>query len=348
MSDVKWIKITTDIFDDEKIQLIESLPDADTIIVVWFKLLCLAGKQNNGGVFLMNDKIPYTDDMLAAIFRRNVAQIRLALQTFENFGMIEVIDGVFTIPNWNKHQTLEAYERKKERDREYSRKRRLKMKKLIELNGKCEDEDFDIAVEYFDHRCAYCGKKRTLTMDHVVSINDDGSTNADNIVPCCANCNSSKGAKDMENWFRGQAFFSEERLSFIKEYIESAKRRQTHDRFCSYSISTSSSNSKDSIEQDTTIYEEIIGYLNEKAGTSFRSTSKKTMELINGRLSENYTVDDFKKVIDTKVGKWKGTEYEGYLRPNTLFRPTNFENYLNEKPRGVQKDALEDWMNDRN
>ena len=47
MSDVKWIKITTGIFDDDKILLIESLPEADSIIVIWFKLLCLAGKQNN-------------------------------------------------------------------------------------------------------------------------------------------------------------------------------------------------------------------------------------------------------------------------------------------------------------
>ena len=49
MADVKWIKIATDIFDDEKILLIESLPEADSIIVIWFKLLCLAGKQNNSG-----------------------------------------------------------------------------------------------------------------------------------------------------------------------------------------------------------------------------------------------------------------------------------------------------------
>ena len=57
MSNVKWIKITVNIFDDEKILLIESLPDADSIIVIWFKLLCLAGKQNNHGVFMLNDSI---------------------------------------------------------------------------------------------------------------------------------------------------------------------------------------------------------------------------------------------------------------------------------------------------
>ena len=64
-ADVKWIKIVTDIFDDEKILLIESMPESDGIIVIWFKLLCLAGKQNNNGILMLNDKLPYTDEMLA-------------------------------------------------------------------------------------------------------------------------------------------------------------------------------------------------------------------------------------------------------------------------------------------
>jgi hypothetical protein len=76
MADVKWIKITTDIFDDEKILLIESLPDAYAIITVWFKLLCLAGKQNNNGVFLMG-RIAYTDKMLATIFRMNELTVKI-------------------------------------------------------------------------------------------------------------------------------------------------------------------------------------------------------------------------------------------------------------------------------
>lgn len=134
MADVKWIKITTDIFDDEKILLIESLPEADSIIVIWFKLLCLAGKMNNSGVFLMNEKIAYTDKMLATIFRRKESTVQLALQTFENFGMIEIIDGVITIPNWNKHQSLDALEKKREYQKELMRKRRAEQKLLCKAN----------------------------------------------------------------------------------------------------------------------------------------------------------------------------------------------------------------------
>ena len=133
MADVKWIKITTDIFDDEKILLIESLPDSYAIITVWFKLLCLAGKQNNSGVFMMG-QIAYTDKMLATIFRMKEATVTMALQTFEQFGMIEIIDGVITIPNWGKHQSLEQIEARREYQREYQREYRKKQK-LIAVKG---------------------------------------------------------------------------------------------------------------------------------------------------------------------------------------------------------------------
>lgn len=137
MADVKWIKITTDIFDDEKILLIECLPEADSIIVIWFKLLCLAGKMNNSGVFMMNDKIPYTDKMLATIFRRKESTVQLALQTFEQFGMVEIIDGVITIPKWGKHQSLDQLEKKRISQREYMRNYREKQK-LLTCNTNCK------------------------------------------------------------------------------------------------------------------------------------------------------------------------------------------------------------------
>ena len=151
MAEVKWIKIATDIFDDEKILLIEGLPDAYAIITVWFKLLCLAGKKNNGGVFLMNDKIPYTDKMLATIFRMNESTVKLALNAFEQFKMIEIVEGIITIPNWKKHQTLDAYERKKERDRLYQEERRAKQRALIEKSSdKSSERTSYVAVSDID------------------------------------------------------------------------------------------------------------------------------------------------------------------------------------------------------
>ena len=116
MAEVKWIKIVTDIFDDEKILMIESMPEADSLIVIWFKLLCLAGKQNNSGV-LMLGRMPYTDEMFSTIFRRPINTVRLALQTFEGFGMIEIINNTVTIPNWGKHQNIEGMDKIREQNR---------------------------------------------------------------------------------------------------------------------------------------------------------------------------------------------------------------------------------------
>ena len=138
VADVKWIKIVTDIFDDEKILLIESMPDKYAIIVCWFKLLCLAGKQNNSGVFMLNDRIAYTDEMMATIFRMPLNTVRMSLQTFEQFGMIEIVDGVITIPNWGKHQNLDQISAKNEYMKKYMREYREKQKMISSGKANCK------------------------------------------------------------------------------------------------------------------------------------------------------------------------------------------------------------------
>ena len=82
-------------------------------------------------------------------------------------------------------------------------------------------------------------------------------------------------------------------------------------------------------EKNKYIYSEVIDYLNIKAGTSYRVNTKNTQSLINARIAEGYTIEDFKTVIDIKCKSWIGTEWEKYLRPQTLFG-SKFENYLNE------------------
>ena len=98
-------------------------------------------------------------------------------------------------------------------------------------------------------------------------------------------------------------------------------------------------------KKNNKIYIEVVEYLNNKANTSYRYTTKATQSLINARLSEGYTVEDFKKVIDSKSNEWLGTDFEKYLRPATLFGG-KFENYLNEANKkaptaiGTQKNNL--------
>lgn len=135
MAEIKWIKITTDIFSDEKIMLIEQMPEADTIIVIWFKLLCMAGRDNNNGIFLMNNKIAYTEEMFATIFRRPLNTVRLAISTFEAFGMIDIIDDVITLNNWEKHQNIDGMEKIREQNRLRKQKERERKKAALLIDS---------------------------------------------------------------------------------------------------------------------------------------------------------------------------------------------------------------------
>jgi predicted phage replisome organizer len=131
MAEIKWIKITTDIFSDEKILLIEQMPEADTMLVIWFKLLCMAGRDNNNGIFLMNNKIPYTEEMLATLFRRPLQTVRLAISTFEAFGMIEIVDDVIMLSNWEKHQNIDGMEKIREQNRIRQQRYRERQKQAL-------------------------------------------------------------------------------------------------------------------------------------------------------------------------------------------------------------------------
>ena len=93
-----------------------------------------------------------------------------------------------------------------------------------------------------------------------------------------------------------------------------------------YVIGNSNTKNK---EKENNIYSEVIKYLNEKANTNYRPSTKNTQGFISARLKEGFTVEDFKKVIDVKAKSWIGTDFEKYLRPATLFG-AKFENYLNE------------------
>lgn len=129
-SDIKWIKITTDMFDDEKIKLIEAMPDADTLLVIWVKLLCQAGKTNAGGYIFLSENIPFNEEDLATIFNRPVNTIRLALSVLTKLQMIVVNDDGIYLPKWEKHQNIEGMERIRQLGAERQHRFRQKHQRL--------------------------------------------------------------------------------------------------------------------------------------------------------------------------------------------------------------------------
>ena len=136
MADVKWIKIAINMFDNRKIRQIETMPDGDSLLLIWVKLLCLAGNVNDGGYIYLTKEIPYTDEMLATQFNKPLPTIRLALKTFEQFGMIEVINNMILLSSWQKYQNTDKLEEMREKNRARQKRYydRQKEKLLAEHN----------------------------------------------------------------------------------------------------------------------------------------------------------------------------------------------------------------------
>jgi predicted phage replisome organizer len=137
MADVKWIKVSTDMFDgSRKIKQIEMMPEGDTILVIWLKLLLLAGNVNDGGAIYLTPEIPYTEEMLATELRRPLNTVRMALSIFEKFGMIEIVDDILHLSAWEKYQNTDRLAEIREQTRARVARSREK-KRLAACNATC-------------------------------------------------------------------------------------------------------------------------------------------------------------------------------------------------------------------
>lgn len=153
MADVKWIKIMTDVFDNRKIKQIETMPEGDAILVVWFKLLTMAGKVNDGGLIYLTENIPYTEEMLSTQFGKPLSIVRLALATFQQFGMIERDEQQIFISSWEKYQSTDRMAEIREYNRLAQRKSREKRRLLSPVNDmsmtsqRCHETDIEEEVD---------------------------------------------------------------------------------------------------------------------------------------------------------------------------------------------------------
>lgn len=142
MSEITWIKLKTDMFDNQKIKLIEALPEGDTILIIWIKLLAYAGKTNANGFILINEDIALSVEEMAIIFNRQLNVVRLALEAFKRYGMISLHNDVIRIKNWDVYQNVEGMERAKQLNAERNRKYRERKKLEIPMF----EEQSDVSV----------------------------------------------------------------------------------------------------------------------------------------------------------------------------------------------------------
>lgn len=146
MTDIKWIKISTGLFDDEAIQVILDFPDGAVMLEIWLRLLILAGKINDNGLIYFKDNFPYTTDFLATIFHKKNRQIELALKTFSKFNMIKILNNQqILIENWEKYQNIEGLETVREKNRIRKQRQREREKILMLENKKCHVTECDMS-----------------------------------------------------------------------------------------------------------------------------------------------------------------------------------------------------------
>lgn len=144
MADVKWVKIAVDMFDNRKIKQIGSMPKGDSLLLMWVQLLCLAGNVNDGGFIYLTKEIPYTDEMLATQFNKPISTVRLALKTFEQFGLIEIINNMIFLSSWEKYQSTDRLATIREKDRERKRRKREAENLLLQNSTEIPRTSMDV------------------------------------------------------------------------------------------------------------------------------------------------------------------------------------------------------------
>ncbi len=132
-NNVKWLKLMNDMFEDDKIEYIESLPDGDTVLVVWIKILCLASKSNSGGTLMITDEVPYTPSLLAHKFKKTIVQVEYSLSVMQKLNMIDIVDDIINVSNWSKYQSVDELEKIREQTRLRVARYR-ENKKMLECN----------------------------------------------------------------------------------------------------------------------------------------------------------------------------------------------------------------------
>lgn len=126
--EIKWIKIQTDIFSNEKIKYILSAENGAAFFITWIRLLTMAGKINDGGYIYLTKKIPFTAETLAKSIGNDAETTSAALQLFTDLNMIRVDKNGILVLNWEEYQNIEALEKLREQSRKSSQKYREKRK----------------------------------------------------------------------------------------------------------------------------------------------------------------------------------------------------------------------------
>ena len=120
-----WVKLATNMFDNKKIKQIEVAPKGKQMLLLWVRLICLAGDVNDGGKVYVTNGVPYSLEGLSVELNENKSVVQTALKMFEQYKMIEYDENdCLYLTGWEKHQNIEGLERIREQNRERKKRQR--------------------------------------------------------------------------------------------------------------------------------------------------------------------------------------------------------------------------------
>lgn len=191
-NNVKWIKVATTIFDNDKMQFINSLKNNDTIFYLWFRVLILAGKSNLDGALKLNQRVKYTDEHLASIFDRDIKVVKEAMQLFVDLEMLERNKSdVYIVANWDRYQSANELAKIREGQRRRQQAYRDRNEKRVAVFSESNS------------KCVYCGRSAEA-LDHVIPKSKGGSDDISNLVGACKSCNSTKFNLDLSYFLNNE------------------------------------------------------------------------------------------------------------------------------------------------
>lgn len=320
MSKITWIKLAIDMFDDEKIKIIDSMPERNLIHYVWTRLLIQAGKTNAKGNIFLNENVPYTKEMISIIFNRSVNDIELSLKVLSDLRMIEINENNFvSILNWEKHQNIEGMERIREQTRKRVEKLREKQKLESQIVDIEDEEDTDSAEykEYIEDGNNFETDEDnvddSLTIEKnstiISDINNDRNSKVNLKTPCNVTVteqtkreNKIKTKKENKTEINkeNKTKIKIENMSKIKSNIENKnmdiaktnrENKNTCDTVCLEALDF------DTEESETN----ISGLSKNKKGVSFIDKKFSTVEKIESKATSEEDIEKYIKKLGVKI-----------------------------------------------
>lgn len=252
MSGVKWIKLSTSMFDNSKIKYLRTLPEGNSIVLIWVMLLAKAGKCNSHGFIFLTENIPYTSEMLGAEFGFDTNLINLALNSLAKLGLIQLEEQKIFITSWEEHQNIDGLEKIKEQTRK--RVERHRNKKLIERsnvtsnvtvtqsNATDKDKEIDIdkniysrIIDYLNFRTNSNFKSTTAKTKKLIDSRlNEGFKEEDFKTVIDKKTKDWINNKDMCKYLRPETLFGTKFEGYLNEKFEEKqieKRNSTYKEF---------------------------------------------------------------------------------------------------------------------